>query len=100
MTEQKPLSIDEYKLELEASLDKHFPKGECKERGAALVLFADAVLMAKRLHMEVSTVDLSQRDAQKIGKQLQYVAGGDRITTTDPEGKEVVFNIRPNRKGL
>lgn len=28
--------------DLEESLDENFPKGKCKERGAALVFFADA----------------------------------------------------------
>lgn len=107
MTELKPLTLDEYKAELENVLDEHFPKiheeGEAKianKRSQALVLFAHAVLLAKRLHMEVREVDICQRDAQKVGKQLCYVAAGDTLTTTDPEGKQVVFNIRPNKKGL
>lgn len=107
MTEQKPLTIDEYKRELEETLDQYFPKiheeGAAKianKRSQALMLYTQAVLLAPRLQMEVRTVDICQRDAQKVGKQLCYVAAGDRLTTTDPDGKQVVFNIRPNAKSL
>src|ERR1035437_6978254 len=37
-----------FKTELEEHLDEHFPKGECKERGSALVLFAWANIFHKR----------------------------------------------------
>ena len=41
---------DAFKSDLEDVLDDGFPKGECKERGAALVLFAYAnILFAKHL---------------------------------------------------
>lgn len=34
-----------YFKDLEAVLDEHFPKGKCKERGAALMLFAQANIL-------------------------------------------------------
>lgn len=37
------------KDELLESLETHFPKGKCKERGSALVLFADAYLALQTL---------------------------------------------------
>ena len=37
--------IESYKEKLEMILDQQFPKGECKERGNALVLYAQAVIM-------------------------------------------------------
>lgn len=41
---------DGFKDDLEDVLDEHFPKGACKHRGAALVLFAYAnILFAKHL---------------------------------------------------
>lgn len=40
--------------ELEEELDKHFPKGKCKERGAALVVFAMAnIIHSRRMAEEV-----------------------------------------------
>lgn len=39
----------EFKLKLEESLDTHFPKGKCKERGRALMLFAEACVLTNRL---------------------------------------------------
>ncbi len=41
-------AVSAYKIELEASLDEYFPKGKCEERGAALLLFASAILMFRR----------------------------------------------------
>ncbi len=35
--------------ELEKVLDEYFPKGKCEERGAALVLFAEANIIHSRL---------------------------------------------------
>jgi len=40
--------LDEFKIELEKVLEDNFPKGKCAERGPALVLFAHAVLLAKK----------------------------------------------------
>lgn len=41
---------DGFKDDLEDVLDEHFPKGQCKHRGPALVLFAFAnILFAKHL---------------------------------------------------
>lgn len=37
--------LHDIKEKLEDSLDKHFPKGQCKERGPALVMFADAMMI-------------------------------------------------------
>lgn len=39
---------DEYFKELEEVLDEQFPKGQCKKRGAALVLFAYANIFHKK----------------------------------------------------
>ncbi len=36
------------KVNLEDELDRLFPKGECKERGAALVLYAMAKILIKQ----------------------------------------------------
>ena len=38
----------DYKAKLEEVLDEQFPKGKCKERGQALVLFTWAMIMIKR----------------------------------------------------
>lgn len=35
----------EFATKLEESLDENFPKGECAERGRALMVFAEAVLL-------------------------------------------------------
>lgn len=39
---------DTYYKELEKVLDEQFPKGKCKERGAALMLFAYANILHKK----------------------------------------------------
>ncbi len=36
--------------DLEESLDKNFPKGKCKERGSALVMFSDALRLLDKLN--------------------------------------------------
>lgn len=40
---------DTFRDKLEDILDEQFPKGECKERGHALVLFTYAYMFAKEL---------------------------------------------------
>jgi hypothetical protein len=42
-------TIDDFKFLLEMILDQQFPKKECKERGAALVLYAYACMAAEGL---------------------------------------------------
>ena len=37
------------KNDLEESLDKHFPKGQCEERGAGLMLYADAYHLLRKV---------------------------------------------------
>ena len=44
MNNLKVTSEEELKRRLVEVLDEQFPKGECKERGHALVLFAEALL--------------------------------------------------------
>lgn len=39
---------DNFWEELEEKLDEHFPKGQTKSRGAALVMFAEAVILHKK----------------------------------------------------
>lgn len=41
--------MQEFKQKLEESLDTHFPKNQCRERGSALLLFADALMLANRM---------------------------------------------------
>lgn len=47
-----------FKKDLEEKLDEFFPKGKCKERGQALVLFAEAVMLhneeVKRLNKRMN----------------------------------------------
>lgn len=38
------LSKDEYIEKVADLVDRHFPKGECKERGEAMVLISDILL--------------------------------------------------------
>ena len=45
---------ENFKEELEESLDRHFPKGECIERGNALMLFAEAVMIHNRIIAEMA----------------------------------------------
>lgn len=33
-------------------VEKHFPKGECKERGAALVLYAELIIAFEEWHKQ------------------------------------------------
>jgi hypothetical protein len=40
--------IRNFELEGEAALDRSFPKGKCKERGRALVLWAEIALTARK----------------------------------------------------
>lgn len=40
--------VEQFKEKLEWVLDKQFPKGKCKERGNALVLYAQAVILFER----------------------------------------------------
>lgn len=40
---------EEWREKLVESLDKHFPKGQCKERGKALVVYADTVMLTRDL---------------------------------------------------
>jgi hypothetical protein len=49
---------DDFRSELEKTLDEQFPKYESKERGAALVLFAEAVI-------------LNRKDKKRVLKNLQ-----------------------------
>lgn len=39
----------EFNKRLEEALEENFPKGKCKDRGAALVMFANAVAILKEL---------------------------------------------------
>jgi len=39
----------DWKVKLEESLDRNFPKGECHERGPALVFYAETVLLIRSL---------------------------------------------------
>ena len=49
------MNIEEYKIQLEEKLDETFPKGKCKERGAALVFFYWALTLAKQLKEDDKT---------------------------------------------
>ena len=44
---------EELKQRLEEVLDEQFPKGECKERGHALVLFAEAVFCIEKGKLQI-----------------------------------------------
>ena len=65
-----------FKNELEKHLDDHFPKGECLERGAALVLYGEAVILARK-----AVADERQRVREKTGMLRQWL-NEDRITDT------------------
>lgn len=45
-----------------------------------------------------TTVDLAQRDAQAIGRQLQYVKTGDTLVAKAPDGTNLKINVLPNKK--
>lgn len=45
----EPLILKNFAEQLEEVLDEQFPKGKCKERGSALMLFAHAVRLHKDL---------------------------------------------------
>jgi hypothetical protein len=68
--EEKMRDRPEYFYQLEELLDKHFPKGECKERGAALMMFAETNLLVKSL-----LTQQKDRLLEKVGekrKREQY----------------------------
>ena len=44
-----PNQIAKFKQATMYLIDKHFPKGECKERGAAMVMYAEIFLALKSL---------------------------------------------------
>jgi hypothetical protein len=49
MPDQKRLTAKEAETELREELEVLFPKGHCHNRGAALVLYAHAVLLFKKM---------------------------------------------------
>ncbi len=61
----------EFKEELEISLDAHFPKGDVQERGQALVLFADAVILHKR---KVEDIKMA---LERVAREKAVILGGE-----------------------
>lgn len=62
---------------LEAKLDELFPKGESKERGKALVLFAEAQMHIKSM-LEECSADLHQAyllGGEAVSKRMRYKLG-------------------------
>ena len=67
-TKQTKLENNDVDEELEKTLDEQFPKGKCKERGQALVLFAIANNKIKDLE-EIR--DIAFLENNRLRKQLQ-----------------------------
>jgi len=60
----------DFKEKLQEHLDLHFPKDGCKERGPALVLFAEAIYLANK---QIS--DLKKSIREEIGGKKVKVNG-------------------------
>jgi len=58
----------DFKEKLQEHLDLHFPKDGCKERGPALVLFAEAIYLANK---QISDLKKSIRE-EIAGKKKEY----------------------------
>ena len=52
---------------LEKTLDRFFPKGECRERSAALMLFTAAVQMHNKKIKEMKRMDIDQVYLELLG---------------------------------
>ena len=71
--------------EIEEELDKQFPKGECKERGNALVLFAMVNIKFKKFikKLEDINIPIQCRIAMEKASEKQENESGDDILTFD-----------------
>lgn len=58
--------IEKFKIKLEEILDQNFPKGECLERGRALVLFSYAVIYLKEALEELQKERIMAIDAKVL----------------------------------
>lgn len=57
-----------FKSELEKLLERHFPKGECKERGAALTFFVDTIFLHNKFIDQASRLE---RLISEMGDEFQ-----------------------------
>jgi len=60
----------DFKEKIQEHLDLHFPKDGCKERGPALVLFAEAIYLANK---QIS--DLKKSIREEIGEKKDWYSG-------------------------
>ncbi len=68
-------NLESLKFEWFDLLDKHFPKGECKERGQAMVLLAEMLLATDRWHrqsMEKEKLEAQIRELEHIIEWLEH----------------------------
>lgn len=68
---------ERFKEKLEMVLDKQFPKEECKERGQALVLFAQAVILFERCYDVKDTQDTSCLNCGKL--KSEHLSGYGKV---------------------
>lgn len=73
----------DFRDEVNRSLDKHFPKGQCKERSAGLMVFATAILEHEKL------VDL-------VKHHMSYLlaVAPDRKDKEYTEAKDFYLNLK------
>lgn len=70
MTTPTPKEDEPLKEQLFDLVDKHFPKGKCEERGAAMVLVAEA-LMAAAAAQEQAVAEVERKFAKLVASKFE-----------------------------
>jgi len=81
--------IDELQRYTETVLNQFFPKGKCKERGQALVMYAEMLIRIKNNFRIIPKTDLPEKWVE-----LDYLVDWDSNEVEEHKQKKIFKNLK------